>query len=600
MRQSWVEARGDTFQQLYYETYDVYGNIKSVTNFATGSSEEFVYDNLHRLTANTPYYNNTALTATTYGYDAVGNFRYKSDYSKSTNTAYLYGNKDRNAGGNAGPNAVRSVEKRSSGGTVDFTYDLKGNMLSGDGVTAKYYASVKPYSITSGSGSGAITSQFRYGSDGARYKQISGGKTTYYINKMYEVEGNDWRAYISDVAVIKFNSADSNKQIRFLHRDRLGSAINLTDENGVVKEQRRFDPFGKPRAIYNGTLNPPALLSFGGEVDLTNRGFTDHEHLDDHQLIHMNGRVYDYNLGRFMSVDPFIQGVGNSQGINPYSYVMNNPLAFTDPTGYNTEENEEVKKEESSNENYVLPTPGTGTRVGKTNTSGARSTGSPADARAALKRAQKAATNNGKKEGPDNQSNTETTKLNSQESNNGDVSPIQRIPYGDGQTFVIDPNNQTATLIDSGGNIVSSTNRDDPNYAGNQMAENLIMAGLSALIPRLTKVLNMRGSPKGLIGREFEDWLTKRYGGNGGVMIGGRDFDGGVGNTLWEAKSGQYWDMIMTKPKLLEKFKSDMGARLRIAQENQKIYQLHSNTPIPKQVQTWLDKKGISYFEHLD
>ena len=63
-------------------------------------------------------------------------------------------------------------------------------------------------------------------------------------------------------------------------------------------------------------------------------GFTDHEHLDDVELIHMNGRVYDYNVGRFMSVDPVIQSPGNSQSINPYSYIMNNPLAGTDPTGY--------------------------------------------------------------------------------------------------------------------------------------------------------------------------------------------------------------------------------------------------------------------------
>ena len=48
----------------------------------------------------------------------------------------------------------------------------------------------------------------------------------------------------------------------------------------------------------------------------------------------MNGRVYDYNLGRFMSVDPVIQFVANSRGINPYSYIMNNPMAGTDPTGY--------------------------------------------------------------------------------------------------------------------------------------------------------------------------------------------------------------------------------------------------------------------------
>ncbi|MEM9469818.1 MAG: hypothetical protein AAF988_06620, partial [Pseudomonadota bacterium] len=39
-----------------------------------------------------------------------------------------------------------------------------------------------------------------------------------------------------------------------------------------------------------------------------------------------------------MSVDPLIQAPGNSQGINPYSYGMNNPLSFTDPTGYETED----------------------------------------------------------------------------------------------------------------------------------------------------------------------------------------------------------------------------------------------------------------------
>ena len=48
----------------------------------------------------------------------------------------------------------------------------------------------------------------------------------------------------------------------------------------------------------------------------------------------MNGRVYDYNVGRFMSVDPVIQSPENSQSINPYSYIMNNPLSGIDPTGY--------------------------------------------------------------------------------------------------------------------------------------------------------------------------------------------------------------------------------------------------------------------------
>jgi RHS repeat-associated protein len=66
----------------------------------------------------------------------------------------------------------------------------------------------------------------------------------------------------------------------------------------------------------------------------TDRGFTSHEHLDELNLIHMNGRVYDPVLGRFMTADPFIQAPGNLQSYNRYSYVFNNPLAYTDPSGY--------------------------------------------------------------------------------------------------------------------------------------------------------------------------------------------------------------------------------------------------------------------------
>lgn len=113
----------------------------------------------------------------------------------------------------------------------------------------------------------------------------------------------------------------------------------FTDRNGNVEAQRNFDPFGKPREASCGLKFDSKL----GDLNTakTRRGFTDHEHLDDMELIHMNGRVYDYNLGRFMSVDPYIQSPGNSQSINPYSYIMNNPLAGTDPTGYATELKEE-------------------------------------------------------------------------------------------------------------------------------------------------------------------------------------------------------------------------------------------------------------------
>ncbi|PHS31707.1 MAG: hypothetical protein COA95_06085 [Methylophaga sp.] len=66
----------------------------------------------------------------------------------------------------------------------------------------------------------------------------------------------------------------------------------------------------------------------------TDRGFTGHEHIDEVGLVHMNGRVYDPNLGRFISADPNIQSPLNAQSLNRYSYVMNNPLSFTDPSGF--------------------------------------------------------------------------------------------------------------------------------------------------------------------------------------------------------------------------------------------------------------------------
>lgn len=48
----------------------------------------------------------------------------------------------------------------------------------------------------------------------------------------------------------------------------------------------------------------------------------------------MNGRVYDPALGRFLSVDPVFAFPTNMQSLNPYSYVLNNPLSLTDPSGY--------------------------------------------------------------------------------------------------------------------------------------------------------------------------------------------------------------------------------------------------------------------------
>ncbi|WAJ70326.1 RHS repeat-associated core domain-containing protein [Catenovulum adriaticum] len=73
------------------------------------------------------------------------------------------------------------------------------------------------------------------------------------------------------------------------------------------------------------------------QLTATSKGYTGHEMLDDNRLIHMNGRVYDPNIGRFLSAEILVQAPTNSQSYNRYSYVWNNPLSMVDPSGYATE-----------------------------------------------------------------------------------------------------------------------------------------------------------------------------------------------------------------------------------------------------------------------
>ncbi len=89
-----------------------------------------------------------------------------------------------------------------------------------------------------------------------------------------------------------------------------------------------FDAWGK-RMQPNGTADPDGQLNPAS----TDRGFTGHEHLDELGFVHMNGRIYDPLLGRFLSPDPHIQDEGLLQNYNRYSYVLNNPLRYTDPSG---------------------------------------------------------------------------------------------------------------------------------------------------------------------------------------------------------------------------------------------------------------------------
>ncbi len=109
--------------------------------------------------------------------------------------------------------------------------------------------------------------------------------------------------------------------------------LNHSTSGDIVAEDMSFDAWGERREGDDWTpMTTIELMNFDSST--TTKGFTGHEMLDEVGLIHMNGRIYDPRLGRFMQADPFIQASGNTQSYNRYSYVMNNPLKYTDPSGY--------------------------------------------------------------------------------------------------------------------------------------------------------------------------------------------------------------------------------------------------------------------------
>ncbi len=178
------------------------------------------------------------------------------------------------------------------------------------------------------------TSEFWFGAGHERVlQQNSGGTTTVYVGSLFEkvtspgnfVELKDYIMTPLGRTAVHTVRSDSTVETRYLHQDALGSIDAVTNEYGQVEKRFTYDAWGKRATPVDNHTGS------GGKMT---RGFTDHEMLDDFGLIHMNGRVYDPVLARFLSADPFVQAPGNSQSYNRYSYCANNPLNATDPTGY--------------------------------------------------------------------------------------------------------------------------------------------------------------------------------------------------------------------------------------------------------------------------
>ena len=277
----------DKYYQKY--EYDQYtGNITSrILGDISNDEETFTYDSVDRLTSWTK--DNTTQD---YEYDYRGSISYKSDLGY-----FSYFNGD--------PFAVSEIENLS--GNIDLP---QANVDTG------YNELGMPRMIRSDNYQTIIY----YGPDNNRWRSSNSDNVFYFDNYEEVTINNVKRSFIYlENGVLAVSDATNGTQFYYMATDILGSVIGIVDGSGNEVFAATYDPWGKQTVTRND-------LGF-------RRGFTGHEMLPHYDLINMNGRLYDPYLARFLSPDNYVQLPDFSQSFNRYSYCLNNPLKYTDPSG---------------------------------------------------------------------------------------------------------------------------------------------------------------------------------------------------------------------------------------------------------------------------
>jgi len=157
-------------------------------------------------------------------------------------------------------------------------------------------------------------------------KKIVGTTTTRYISKLYECDTTGANTSCSRfiwAGNTRVATVASNGTMHFWHQDHLGSSTVITDSTGAKVQALAYFPYGATRT--NQSFTTPA-------VDVPYK-YTGQE-LDSTGLYYYEARYYDPVIGRFISPDTIVPDLLDPQSLNRYSYVYNNPLRYTDPTGH--------------------------------------------------------------------------------------------------------------------------------------------------------------------------------------------------------------------------------------------------------------------------
>jgi RHS repeat-associated protein len=344
-----ISTGGGAVQSLNY-AYDPLGNMVAREDHSGGGylREEYSYDNLQRLIQTyARRADNTQLVTFAAAYDGLGN---TVGQAMGSLGADCHNPEEVTPG----PGAISGI------GTNQFCYDGRGNQVRTldpanpaglEKRKIRYSAYDLAREIRSNNPYVAHTTQFVYGPertmvlrrDYAAATSTGTPQYTYYAGDAEIIVKSgapkEVRRSVSGMLLTQFVDAAGtqvglNQDV--LLTDALGSTQRITDTSGTPRSNsgiQAFSAFGVRAGATTGELLPPASR-FNFDDSRSRDGFTAHQQIDGNGLIHMGARLYDPVLGRFVQADSMVPDATDLQQLNRYTYVSNNPLAFTDPTGH--------------------------------------------------------------------------------------------------------------------------------------------------------------------------------------------------------------------------------------------------------------------------
>lgn len=266
----------------------------------------------------------------TYGYDRDGRltsttegWKQHIDYNDTGNITtnsrlghYGYGTSraacPQNAATSGGPHAVTTA------GSLRFHYDCAGEMTSQSGPgkrhrIIRWTADGLPRQIIDHTG----TTTLRYDADSQLVQRTTHGTSTTIFGASV-----DWSPRAGYTDYISANgtlfASVHGKDRHWYTTDPQGSIRLITDASGRIIGYANYSPFGEP-------------ISVSGHQDA--RTYAGHRPTSNGELIDMSARYYEPHLGRMLSADT-INPTPDAQGLNPYTYALNNPISLVDPTGH--------------------------------------------------------------------------------------------------------------------------------------------------------------------------------------------------------------------------------------------------------------------------